>query len=84
MTSSSPCRRRERHLAGSDFTGDAGFCVPWTCLGVPALALPAGETSGGLPLGIQLVGRYRGDVSLLRVAAWCEAVMARPRDFPAP
>lgn len=69
---------------GLDFTGDAGFCVPWTCLGVPALALPAGETSGGLPLGIQLVGRYRGDVSLLRVAAWCEAVMARPRDFPAP
>ncbi|RYB06559.1 amidase [Lichenibacterium ramalinae] len=69
---------------GLAFTGDPGFCVPWTCLGVPALALPAGQTVGGLPLGLQLVGRYRGDLSLLRVAAWCEAVLGRPRCFPSP
>lgn len=67
---------------GLAVTGDPGFCTSWTCLGVPAIALPAGETDAGLPLGLQLVGRYRGDLSLLRVAAWCEAVLARPLRFP--
>ena len=67
---------------GLAITGDPSFLVPWTSLGVPAIALPAGDTAGGLPLGLQLVGRYRGDLSLLRAAAWCEAVLARPRRFP--
>jgi amidase len=59
-------------------TGNPAFCVPWTFLGTPCLSLPAGEHEG-LPLGIQLVGRYRDDVRLLRLAAWCEAVLDRPR-----
>lgn len=63
-------------------TGDPAFCVPWTCLGVPAVALPAGE-SRGLPLGIQLVSTYRNDLALLRTARWCETVLARPITFPA-
>ncbi|NEU12747.1 amidase [Methylobacterium sp. BTF04] len=63
-------------------TGDPGFCVPWTCLGVPALALPAGE-SAGLPLGLQLVGTYRNDLALLGTARWCERVLSRPIAFPA-
>ncbi|MCJ2083520.1 amidase [Methylobacterium sp. J-090] len=64
-------------------TGDPAFCVPWTCLGVPAVALPAG-TSRGLPLGLQLVGPYRNDLALLRTARWCETVLARPVTVPAP
>lgn len=67
---------------GLAFTGEPGFCVPWTCLGVPTIALPAGETAEGLPLGLQLVGRYRGDLALLRAAGWCEGVLAHPRRFP--
>ncbi|WP_027172694.1 amidase [Methylobacterium sp. 10] len=63
-------------------TGDPAFCVPWTCLGVPAVALPAGMHHG-LPLGLQLVGPYRGDVALLRTARWCEMALARPITFPA-
>lgn len=66
---------------GLVFTGDPAFCVPWTCLGVPAVSLPAGE-SRGLPMGIQLVGRDRNDLALLRAARWCEAVLARPITFP--
>lgn len=67
---------------GLDFTGDPRFCVAWTFLGAPALSLPAGETLDGLPLGLQLVGAYRQDVRLLRVAAWCEATLDRPVRFP--
>jgi amidase len=32
----------------------------------PPLAVPAGFTADGLPVGIQIVGRYRDELSLLR------------------
>lgn len=34
--------------------------------GVPGLAIPAGETKEGLPLGLQLVGTRRSDKSLIK------------------
>lgn len=61
---------------GLDFTGDAAFCAPWTLMGVPAIALPAGFGRNGLPLGLQVVGPYRQDVHTLRVAKWIEATLA--------
>ena len=61
---------------GLDLTGDASLCAPWTFLGVPAVTLPAVMTRDGLPLGIQLVGRYREDLRLLETAAWSEAALA--------
>jgi amidase len=57
-------------------TGDPGLCVPWTTLGVPAISLPAGIGPRGLPLGIQLVAPYGENLKLLRVAKWCESVIA--------
>jgi Asp-tRNA(Asn)/Glu-tRNA(Gln) amidotransferase A subunit family amidase len=57
---------------GLSFTGDAAYCAPWTLLGVPALSLPAGFGKNGLPLGVQIVGRYREDYLMLRVAKWIE------------
>ncbi|HQS10213.1 MAG TPA: amidase [Xanthobacteraceae bacterium] len=59
-------------------TGDPGLCVPWTTIGVPAIALPAGTGPRGLPLGIQLVAPFGEDVKLLRVAKWCETALAYP------
>jgi len=41
--------------------------------GHPAIALPAGRTSTGLPLGMQLVGARSGTAHLLTVAAAAEA-----------
>ncbi|MGX6448692.1 amidase, partial [Patulibacter sp. S7RM1-6] len=35
----------------------------------PALSVPAGFSADGLPVGLQLVGRHRGDLALLRHAA---------------
>jgi Asp-tRNA(Asn)/Glu-tRNA(Gln) amidotransferase A subunit family amidase len=60
---------------GLGYTGDAEYCAPWTLLGVPALSLPAGFGKNGLPLGIQLVGGYREDYRLLRVAKWVEGAL---------
>lgn len=39
----------------------------------PALSVPAGFTDDGLPVGIQIVGRMRADVTVLRVGAAFEA-----------
>ena len=36
--------------------------------GVPGLAIPAGKTKEGLPIGLQLVGRRRSDKSLIEFA----------------
>jgi amidase len=38
----------------------------------PALSIPAGFTSEGLPIGLQLVGRHRDELGLLRHAAALE------------
>ena len=37
-------------------------------LGLPAIAVPAGFSSNGLPIGFQLVGRHFDEATLLRVA----------------
>jgi amidase len=34
----------------------------------PAISVPAGFTPDGLPVGIQIVGRYREDMALLQMA----------------
>ncbi|HUP98691.1 MAG TPA: amidase [Usitatibacter sp.] len=56
-------------------TGDATFNSLWTQAGLPAVTLPSGRGPRGLPLGFQVVGRYRGDERALQVAAWCEATL---------
>lgn len=56
-------------------TGDATFNSLWTQAGVPAVTIPSGLGPRGLPLGMQVVGRYRDDERALQVAAWCEAAL---------
>jgi amidase len=41
--------------------------------GLPVISVPAGFTRDGLPVGIQIVGRRRQEVSVLRAAAALEA-----------
>jgi amidase len=44
-------------------------CSRITVTAHPAMSIPAGFTDGGLPVGLQLVGRHRGEAALLRLAA---------------
>ena len=62
-------------------TGDPRMNLLWTYVGTPALTLPAGLDSHGLPLGIQLIGRRDRDHLLLAAASVIEQAVgfqARP------
>jgi Asp-tRNA(Asn)/Glu-tRNA(Gln) amidotransferase A subunit family amidase len=60
---------------GLGATGDPVFNTAWTALHVPALSVPAFTGPTGLPVGLQMVGRYREDSALLAAAETvCEAL----------
>ncbi|MEO1996040.1 MAG: amidase [Planctomycetaceae bacterium] len=64
---------------GRETTGSPAFNVPWSYLGLPTVTFPVGQTSNGLPIGMQLIGRRNMDVDLLSKAAWCEATLQGDR-----
>jgi aspartyl-tRNA(Asn)/glutamyl-tRNA(Gln) amidotransferase subunit A len=47
--------------------GPVWFTCPIDIAMLPALSLPAGFDAAGLPLGVQLVGRYAAEWTLLRI-----------------
>lgn len=56
-------------------TGDPAMNLPWTHAGMPVISLPYGEAEG-LPLGLQLVGRFGRDEALLGQAIQVETALA--------
>jgi len=48
------------------------FTPPFNLTGQPAVSLPLVHTADGLPLGMQLVGRYADEATLFRLAAQLE------------
>jgi len=57
-------------------------CYLISVTGLPAISVPAGFTPGGLPVGLQLVGRRRADWALLGVAHAFEAATRHGRTAP--
>jgi amidase len=59
------------------------FTALFNATGQPAISLPLEESEGGLPIGMQFVGRFGGEATLLRLAAQLEAALPwagrRPR-----
>ncbi|MBC7877822.1 MAG: amidase [Anaerolineales bacterium] len=56
---------------GLDSTGDPVMCLPWTQIGFPAINIPTTKNEDGLPMGLQVVGKWNSDESLL---AWAEDI----------
>lgn len=47
--------------------------VPPSLAGLPAISVPAGVNSAGLPIGVQLVGAMKSDANLIALAGLMEA-----------
>ncbi|HEY7760866.1 MAG TPA: amidase [Burkholderiales bacterium] len=58
--------------ASLDTTGDPSLCTIWTLIGVPAIVIPTGLGSHGLPLALQIIGNQGESNHLLATSMWCE------------
>jgi aspartyl-tRNA(Asn)/glutamyl-tRNA(Gln) amidotransferase subunit A len=48
--------------------GGAVFTAPFNLTGHPAISVPCGLSTGGIPIGLQLAGRRGGDANLMSLA----------------
>jgi Asp-tRNA(Asn)/Glu-tRNA(Gln) amidotransferase A subunit family amidase len=60
---------------GLESTGDSIMNLAWTHCGLPVLNLPSGKDENGLPFGLQLVGKWHEDESLLAHATGIEKAL---------
>jgi aspartyl-tRNA(Asn)/glutamyl-tRNA(Gln) amidotransferase subunit A len=63
---------------------NASFTAPFNLTGHPALSVPCGMSATGLPIGLQLTGRWYDEPLLLRVARSYEQATTWHRLRPAP
>ena len=49
-----------------------------TTVGLPAISVPVGFTETGMPVGMQLIGRHRGEAALLAAARTIEMAVGGP------
>ena len=60
---------------GNDMYAQDLLTVPASLAGVPALSVPMGRNSDSLSLGLQLVGNYFDEITLLKLAEYCEKTL---------
>ncbi len=66
------------HALGDKFRemGGADISRAWTLLHLPTVTVPCHRGPAGMPVGIQLIGRFGEDRHLLRVARWAQEALA--------
>ena len=65
-----------------DLASTYPFGVVWNMIGQPAAAVPAGTSSDGLPIAVQLAGRQNDEAALISLAAQLEAERRWPEHRP--
>jgi len=73
------------NIDGREVERTIGWCLthPINFTGHPAISVPAGLNSDGLPVGLQIVGRRFDDATVLAVAATLEQTRPWVGDLPA-
>ena len=62
----------------------ASYTAMFSLTGNPVIVIPVSQSEGGLPIGIQLVGKRRRDLELLTIAEQLTAAIGplpRPRGY---
>ncbi len=70
---------------GTAFDGYMGWLVltyAVTMMACPVMAMPGGFTKGGLPIGLQVIGKPRGEARLFSHAAWLEQLLRFSGETP--
>ncbi|MEO0410179.1 MAG: amidase family protein, partial [Cyanobacteria bacterium P01_A01_bin.135] len=62
---------------------NGAYLQPFNLSGHPAVVIPIGQDSGGMPIGLQIVGQRWQDAALLDVAETVDAVVGRCLSPPA-
>ncbi len=65
----------ELATAGDEYMDFVCFTFPYNCTGQPAISLPLGMDTTGIPIGVQLVGPPRGEALILGLASQLEQAM---------
>ncbi|MBD3885928.1 amidase [Phormidium tenue FACHB-886] len=61
---------------------NGAYTMPFNLSGHPAIVIPIGQTSNGLPIGIQIVGKRWKEMELLAIAQELDAVIGGFRSPP--
>lgn len=62
---------------GLTSTGNSTFNRLWTLMGTPCVSVPGLADANGLPLGIQVIGRFGADRQTLEAALFVESAIAK-------
>jgi aspartyl-tRNA(Asn)/glutamyl-tRNA(Gln) amidotransferase subunit A len=60
------------------------FTLPYNMSEQPAASINCGYTRGGLPIGLQVIGRRFDDLGVLQIARAWEGLRPPPRPWPSP
>jgi amidase len=63
-------------------TPTIAYCAIWNTLGNPAASIPAGTSSAGLPLAVQVVAAPNGEPTIVQAAAQLERELGWPDRRP--